>query len=324
MIELTLPTAEQIFGPNELDIIKKVGTKAAITDFAILLGGYVSGKNFIYDINSLNHRTGWYWTKTEDEDYDALAVEQEGLECAHFINARDIGARPILPYTAITNTSLNQSKRPDGILEVEYGYYPQWAPSDDYQVLLEELFKTGAMTTLSDYITTDSRMHSEHDNDFEPQEHIIYEYNKIAYIRIKANPVSDNFTLSNGKTYERDDYVWIEISPVKWLIDEETNIAISENILFSGVQFDKESNYTGDFSETEINLYMNTYFIKDLFKIKDISQNNINNQTREELLKEIKMLRQKLTETIRKNRELEKENISYKQKIRRIQEITKE
>ena len=33
MNELTFPTEEQIFGPNELNIIKKIGTKAAITDF---------------------------------------------------------------------------------------------------------------------------------------------------------------------------------------------------------------------------------------------------------------------------------------------------
>ena len=74
MEDLTFLTQEQFFENDKLDIIKKRGTRAAITDFAILLGGYV---NDIYHINndsSLEGRTGSYWTKSDDGDNDARVV----------------------------------------------------------------------------------------------------------------------------------------------------------------------------------------------------------------------------------------------------------
>ncbi len=42
MSDFTFLTEEQIFGSNQIDVIKKRGTKAAISDFSILLGGWVS------------------------------------------------------------------------------------------------------------------------------------------------------------------------------------------------------------------------------------------------------------------------------------------
>lgn len=73
MNNFTFLTEEQFFGPGKLDIFQKRGTKAAITDFAILLGGYVSDIH-LDGVNSLEARTGWYWTKTDDGDNDARAV----------------------------------------------------------------------------------------------------------------------------------------------------------------------------------------------------------------------------------------------------------
>ena len=42
MNNFTFLTYEQIFERNRLDIIEKYGTRCAITDFSILLGGFVS------------------------------------------------------------------------------------------------------------------------------------------------------------------------------------------------------------------------------------------------------------------------------------------
>jgi len=76
MLKLTLLEIGQIFGSQgsfgkkALSIFEKYGTKAAITDFAILLGGYVSDYS-INDSNQLEDRTGWYLTKT---DYNNVCV----------------------------------------------------------------------------------------------------------------------------------------------------------------------------------------------------------------------------------------------------------
>lgn len=73
MNNFTFLTEEQIFGDSKLKIFERRGTKAAITDFAILLGGYVSDIH-LDGMKSLDARTGCYWTKTDDGDHDARAV----------------------------------------------------------------------------------------------------------------------------------------------------------------------------------------------------------------------------------------------------------
>ena len=78
MSNLTFLTQEQCFEGEKLDVLQKRGTMAAITDFSILLGGYVSDYNNVYADRSLEGRTGYYWTKTDDGDNDALAVGSDG------------------------------------------------------------------------------------------------------------------------------------------------------------------------------------------------------------------------------------------------------
>lgn len=78
MSNFTFLTEEQYFGSDKLDILEKRGTKAAITDFSILLGAYVSDNNHIDNDSSLEGRTGYYWTKSDDGDNDARVVHDDG------------------------------------------------------------------------------------------------------------------------------------------------------------------------------------------------------------------------------------------------------
>ena len=77
MSNFTFLTQEQCFGSDKLDILKKRGTKAAITDFSVLLGGWVSSEHVEND-SSLEGRTGYYWTKSDDGDNDARVVNAPG------------------------------------------------------------------------------------------------------------------------------------------------------------------------------------------------------------------------------------------------------
>ena len=77
MSNFTFLTEEQCFGNDKLDILEKRGTKAAITDFSVLLGGWVSDYHVDND-SSLEGRTGWYWTKSDDGDNDARVVDAIG------------------------------------------------------------------------------------------------------------------------------------------------------------------------------------------------------------------------------------------------------
>lgn len=81
-MNFTFLTDEQIFGSNgmfakkKLDIFEKINTEAVITDFSILLGGYVGSYTY-NDSGNTADRTGWYWTKSEYSK-NARAVDANG------------------------------------------------------------------------------------------------------------------------------------------------------------------------------------------------------------------------------------------------------
>ena len=146
MSNLTFLTQEQCFGSEKLDILQKRGTKAAITDFSILLGGWVDrGTDYVHidGDDSLEGRAGDYWLKSDDGDNDARIVMANGSSAQRSVASRTGGARPALPFSNINSIPTNGVSRraQDGILEVEYGYYPQKAVSRDMQERLERAFK---------------------------------------------------------------------------------------------------------------------------------------------------------------------------------------
>ena len=71
------------------------------------------------------------------------------------------------------------------------------------------------------------------------------------------NSGKSQYTLSNGETYRDGDKVWVEVAPVKWLVDEKARTMITEKLIFSGVQFNRERNYhTRDFDKTDIKTFL--------------------------------------------------------------------
>ena len=269
MSNFTFLTEEQCFGNDKLDILEKRGTQAAITDFSILLGGWVSDYHVDND-SSLEGRTGWYWTKSDDGDNDARVVYAIGTSDYNDVNKRNGGARPALPFSSISSISTNgeSGKRArDGVLEVEYGYYPQKAASKDMQERLERAYRSGSISKTRNSYTTDSRKYDAYGEKFLAKQHEEYEYNGKRYVRVEANSDfgGNRFTLSNGEQYRDGDNVWVEVSPVKWLVDEREKVMLTDKLIFSGVQFNHTRDYhTKDFDKTDIKTFMDRYLSRDL------------------------------------------------------------
>ena len=140
MNNFTFLTDEQIFGNNQLDIISRYGTKCAITDFSILLGGYVSSDYYTSEGNTRKDRTGWWWTKSSDGDNDARVVDRNSNRRWTHVDLRYGGARPALPYSSIQSISSNGVRGANGIKEIEYGEYPQTIVDENYSRELERAY----------------------------------------------------------------------------------------------------------------------------------------------------------------------------------------
>ena len=187
-------------------------------------------------------RTGYYWTKSDDGDNDARVVSDTGRRNYDFVNIRHGGSRPALPFSSISSIPTNgeSGKRArDGILEVEYGYYPQKAASKDMQERLERAYRSGSISRTRNSYTTDSRKYDAYGEKFLAKQHEEYEYNGKRYVRVEANSDfgGNAFTLSNGEQYRDGDNVWVEVSPVKWLVDDKTQTLVSKRGLLAGIRF---------------------------------------------------------------------------------------
>ena len=167
MSSFTFLTDAQCFGEDKLDIIKKREIKAAITDFSILLGGWVTRDISYWHIDgdsSLEERSGYYWTKTDDGRgrNNVYVVRPDGLRSYDSVNVRSYGVRPALLLSSISSIPTNgvsgaPKMERDGVLEVEYGYYPQKAVSRDMQEKLERAFQGKSLSRTGNKYTTDSR-----------------------------------------------------------------------------------------------------------------------------------------------------------------------
>lgn len=277
--DLTLLSEGQIFGNSsepQLEVIRKYGTNAAITDLCVLTGSYLSK-------DPITGRTSWFWTRSDDGCYDVCAVTHRGCKRYLPCYVRNGAVRPALQSSVIfSQISPNRVRGYNGTEEVEYGEYPQNAADSRMQNILESEYNRGMNKTGRSY-TFDSVKYNDYDTGFKPVTYEEYEYQGKGYIRIKANSNFGDlkFELSNGVEYIDGDYVWVEVSPVKWLIDDRTGLLISKKGLVSGIRFlDKRTNYKGDFDRTEMKDYLDRYMLRDL--TQTVTFTRVQNMTPEE------------------------------------------
>ncbi|MGN1322418.1 MAG: hypothetical protein ACI4VT_00200 [Bacilli bacterium] len=279
MNNFTFLTDEQIFGNNQLDIISRYGTKCAITDFSILLGGYVTSYYYTSEGNTRKDRTGWWWTKSSDGDNDAIVVSKSGDRSWFNVSKRSGGYRPALPYSSIQSISSNGLRGANGIKEIEYGEYPQTIVDENYSRELERAYNNRSLGTTGKNYTTDSVRYQDTDTSFRARTHTEYEYNGSKYIRFVGDLNCEGEVLSDGRTIETGQAYWVRVEPITWLVDERANIALSKKLIFSGLQFKNRRDYKGDFDRTDIKQFMDNYFSKEIVSDRVYSQTTSVEQT---------------------------------------------
>ena len=270
--ELTLLTEGQIWGNNfgsQLKVLKKYGTKAAVTDLCILTGCDIYYHDHVDEDESLTGRTGYYCTKSNYNN-NVIGVGANGLIRYDFACVRNISIRPVLQNSLLFSQSTwIKVAGYNGTEEIEYGEYPQNAAPETLQKELELAYKKGMIKTGKYYTFNSSDSFS---NGLIPIIYDEYEFHGKKYIRIEVNLDFSihNFLLSNGVEYTNGDYVWVEVSPVKWLVDNETQLLISKKCLVAGIIFNPlRAGYNGCLDNTEMKKYLDNYMLRDLTQIKE-------------------------------------------------------
>ncbi len=265
--ELTLLSVEQIWGNSQLEVLKKYGTKIAATDLCILTRGCVRDEDYVDEDKSLTGRTCVAWTKTVNKYVKEIFID--GLcSCCGYINDISCVIRPVLQNSTISLPSTVSD--PNIIMEIEYGEYPQNAPSATMQKKLEKEYKKGMNKTGRSY-TFSSSPCDDFKTLFKPITYDEYEYHGKKYIRVRAIAEYPDYEsiLSNGLACKDGDYFWVQVSPVKWLIDDKTGLLISKKGLVAGIGFGDVKYYDGmsyDFDKSELKKYLDTHMMHDLFQ----------------------------------------------------------
>ncbi|MBR2588158.1 MAG: hypothetical protein IKD77_03000, partial [Bacilli bacterium] len=281
--EITLLSEEQVFGSQKLDVIKTVGTKCAVTDFAILLGASVSDIFYVDDDESSKGRTTWWYSSSSNGDGNVRCVSTYGSPGWDEAGSRNCGIRPVLPYADIPGVLKKAKRNNRGILEVEYGEYPQYAPGFDIQRTLADEFSKGTLRKTGKTYTRNSRRYDDLYESFSPVEHEEFEYNGKKYVRVIENCYSVDDKLSNGFDAKSGCVSWVGVSPIVWYVDERSKLLISKNLLASGVRFCNNRQYDGDFENTEMYMFLNEYFDKNMMPSTtyEIIEDDIEKKNRE-------------------------------------------
>lgn len=283
--EVTLLSEGEVFGLERIDITNRMGGRCAISDFAILLGAYVSDEVYIDDDSSLKGRTTWWWTRSSDGDGDVRTVLIDGDRHCTYAGKRCGAVRPALPFSNISAISPNGVRGRSGFLEVEYGEYPQYAVDTRLARTLDSELSADRLKKTGKTYTTDSRLWNAYSESFKAREHYEYEFNGKKYVKVKYVD-TDSCKLSNGGSYNNGDEVWVEVSPITWLVDERSGLMLSKTCLASGIRFCKNRKYRDEFKKTEMYMFLNEYFAKDIIPSK-IEQEELEATHIEELIQEI-------------------------------------
>ena len=282
MKNLMLPTRDNLFGNYKLKPIKMLGTAAKITDFAVINGGL----SWPSEISHSNYGT-YLFEQYKNETGDIVSYIEDDGKADTLLYTGGLGIRPVADFSSLKDSSkFKYKKREDGIVEIEYGYCLQDAVSKKMQdelnnvtavnslvISSEQKEKIKSILQVSDILQTNDKYF----NNIKIYDAIsydeipIYKYNNRRFANITVqnhNVIRNSFYLSNGKSYQNGEKVWIEEKPVKWIINEKNDTMISKKIIQAGVRYDRESYFFEEpnFFRTELNYYLNNYLSKELFR----------------------------------------------------------
>ena len=255
---------DHIVGPRRLDIINQYGVKAGISDYAALL--HCGASDMVNP--RLGSCAGWWWTMSPCADNVYMVFDSGNVDyCPTDVDNR--GIRPAIKYSKIASYCTDKKVNDSGVPEVCYGEYPQTIVDSQTSSKLEELFQSGNLSkTGKSYTKRRDRKRSPRfplDREFSDEQVEEFELDGNKYVRVVGSLCEYESTshsiLSNHQRVKEGEAYWVKVEPIVWLVDERADIALSKNILLSGIPFMSiRGCYNGDFQDTPIKKYLDDIF----------------------------------------------------------------
>lgn len=256
-VELDLLSIDEV-EKERLENSKEKLISSTLTDLALIFG--------TTSVSTDKGDIGCFWTKSQGGPGKVL------LSDSYF--QRD-NCDPYRRYPAIKPVIRNKDLydnlyddrivNSEGIEEVEFGEYPQFTVAQEVYDKLEALYKAHSLEKTGATYTFDSLFENyknlpDYEVGFKPVRYNEYEYEDKKYIRVRRTSMLFDRKLSNGMRKFDKDYFWIEVTPIKWIIDTETKTLVSKHSLVSGLCFGPETTY----EESFIKKYFDGYMLHDI------------------------------------------------------------
>ncbi len=271
MFDFVFLKDEDIYGNNRLSIFRKLKYEPVATDYSILLG--IMRCSSAYDDKGKNRNSALWWTSSIYGS-GGREVFAAGPNSNHSdsreVNTNYIGVRPAIKYSSIEPYCKNKKYIGKGVLQVEFGNYPRDVVDSNLSNFLENAYNSGALIATTKKYTGRSRGYTNNKGGTFQREFEEYEYQGKRYIRYVCDSCIFNASFHGNCHVILGDVYWIEVEPVKWLVDEKADIALSKDILFSGIEFNNGNYYGDDFKNTTIKRYLDKYFLNEITSVKDI------------------------------------------------------
>ena len=244
---------------------------AAVTYFAAKLGGF---KGWATD--TVKTKIPPY--PRNEGAYEHVIVDENGKLSTTSQSSTNVGIRPAISYDEIKDECVEVGTDHCGITYVTYGEYPQTVALLDADELLS-LKETGKQYDIPTRAKSDSLGHLLFDENGFPYAQGIRKssFNQHHYF---PRPEEDELGIAlpyrkakeyiseSGNKYVKVNNEWFKVQPIKWRVEKENNIAITENVIAGGVT----TRHIRDFVENHLS--------------QDIKPSKIIEQKQEQLVQE--------------------------------------
>ncbi len=204
---------------------KKLGTKATATDFAYLCGVRANKWGYVpYLLQTMPSRLGRVYTVD-----DSGTVSIERMDCV----TRGVRLKRRIPK----DVKIVDEVR--GVPVVEYGLFPRGVLAGKQHDELNTLLQGGELKQVETSLSFIG--------DFVAQS-AVYQYGDSKYF---SSPVYSKTLFGEPKSCGYS--LFAKYEPMRWLLDENSGLMITEKVVFSGFAFDESEKLLLDFENAQIN-----------------------------------------------------------------------